>query len=205
MSRHTGPVCRSCRREGLKIYLKSDRCFTDKCSFERNQNPPGQHGQRRMRVSDYGQQLREKQKVKRIYGILEKQFRRYYAEASRRKGNTGELLLQLLEERLDNILRRSGFVRTIWSARQTVVHGHVLVNGKKADKPGISLKPGDVITFRDKIQNVIRENMESLAGHIVPSWLELNPAELTARVIATPTPDQIPFDVNTNLIVEFYR
>jgi small subunit ribosomal protein S4 len=176
-----------------------------KHTARRQLNAPGQHGYRGRRPKDYGIRLIEKQKVRYHYNILEKQFRRYVAEASRRKGNTGDLLLQLLEARLDNILRRSGFVRTIWSARQTVVHGHVLVNGKKADKPSISLKPGDVITFTDKIQNVIRENMESLAGHIVPSWLELNPAELTARVISTPTPDQIPFDVNTNLIVEFYR
>ncbi|MDG2292290.1 MAG: 30S ribosomal protein S4 [Phycisphaerales bacterium] len=199
MARYLGPKVKLSRRVGVPI------ADIPKHTARRQLNAPGQHGYRGRRPKDYGIRLIEKQKVRYHYNILEKQFRRYIEEASRRKGNTGELLLQLLESRLDNVLRRSGFVRTIWAARQTVVHGHVLVNGKKADKPSITLKPGDVITFRDKIQNVIRENMESLAGHIIPSWLELNPAELKATVTATPTPDQIPFDVNTNLIVEFYR
>jgi len=176
-----------------------------KHTARRQLNAPGQHGYRGRRPKDYGIRLTEKQKLRYHYNIMEKQFRRYVAEAGRRKGNTGDVLLQLLEARLDNIVRRSGFVRTIWAARQLVSHGHVLVNGKKASKPSIPIKIGDVITFKDKIQNVIRENMESLAGHIVPEWLELNPAELSAKVISTPLPDQIPFDVNTNLIVEFYR
>jgi small subunit ribosomal protein S4 len=136
---------------------------------------------------------------------LERQFRRYVAEASRSKGNTGEVLLQLLEQRLDNVIRRAGFTRTIWAARQMVVHGHVKVNGKKVDRPSYSIKVGDVITLKDSIHKLTRENMESLAGHIVPGWMEVNPAELTTRILSNPTSDQIPFDVNSNLIVEFYR
>ena len=199
MARYLGPKVKLSRRVGVPI------ADIPKHTARRQLNAPGQHGYRGRRPKDYGIRLTEKQKLRYHYNIMEKQFRRYVAEAGRRKGNTGDVLLQLLEARLDNIVRRSGFVRTIWAARQLVSHGHVLVNGKKASKPSIPIKIGDVITFKDKIQNVIRENMESLAGHIVPEWLELNPAELSAKVISTPLPDQIPFDVNTNLIVEFYR
>jgi len=199
VARYLGPKVKLSRRVGVPI------ADIPKHTARRQLNAPGMHGYRGRRPKDYGIRLIEKQKVRYHYNIMEKQFRRYVDEANRRKGNTGELLLQLLESRLDNAIRRSGFVRTIWAARQMVTHGHVLVNGRKADKPSIPLKPGDVITFKDGIHKVVRENMESLAGHIVPSWLELNPAELSARIIATPVPDQIPFDVNTNLIVEFYR
>lgn len=199
MARYLGPKVKLSRRVGVPI------ADIPKHTARRQLNAPGMHGYRGRRPKDYGIRLIEKQKVRYHYNIMEKQFRRYVDEANRRKGNTGELLLQLLESRLDNAIRRSGFVRTIWAARQMVTHGHVLVNGRKADKPSIPLKPGDVITLKDGIHKVVRENMESLAGHIVPSWLELNPAELSARIIATPVPDQIPFDVNTNLIVEFYR
>jgi len=199
VARYLGPKVKLSRRVGVPI------ADIPKHTARRQLNAPGQHGYRGRRPKDYGIRLTEKQKLRYHYSIMEKQFRRYVAEAGRRKGNTGDVLLQLLEARLDNIVRRSGFVRTIWAARQVVTHGHVLVNGKKASKPSIPIKIGDVITFKDKIQNVIRENMESLAGHIVPEWLELNPAELSARVVSTPLPDQIPFDVNTNLIVEFYR
>lgn len=199
MARYLGPKVKLSRRVGVPI------ADIPKHTARRQLNAPGQHGYRGRRPKDYGIRLTEKQKLRYHYSIMEKQFRRYVAEAGRRKGNTGDVLLQLLEARLDNIVRRSGFVRTIWAARQVVTHGHVLVNGKKASKPSIPIKIGDVITFKDNIQNVIRENMESLAGHIVPEWLELNPAELSARVVSTPLPDQIPFDVNTNLIVEFYR
>lgn len=199
MARYLGPKVKLSRRVGVPI------ADIPKHTARRQLNAPGQHGYRGRRPKDYGIRLTEKQKLRYHYNIMEKQFRRYVAEAGRRKGNTGDVLLQLLESRLDNIVRRSGFVRTIWAARQVVGHGHVLVNGKKASKPSIPIKIGDVITFKDSIQNVIRENMESLAGHIVPEWLELNPAELSARVVSTPLPDQIPFDVNTNLIVEFYR
>ncbi len=199
MARYLGPKVKLSRRVGVPI------ADIPKHTARRQLNAPGMHGYRGRRPKDYGIRLIEKQKVRYHYNIMEKQFRRYVDEANRRKGNTGELLLQLLESRLDNTIRRSGFVRTIWAARQMVTHGHVLVNGRKADKPSIPLKPGDVITLKDGIHKVVRENMESLAGHIVPGWLELNPAELSARIIATPVPDQIPFDVNTNLIVEFYR
>ncbi len=199
MARYLGPKVKLSRRVGVPI------ADIPKHTARRQLNAPGQHGYRGRRPKDYGIRLTEKQKLRYHYNIMEKQFRRYVAEAGRRKGNTGDVLLQLLEARLDNIVRRSGFVRTIWAARQVVSHGHVLVNGRKASKPSIPIKIGDVITFKDNIQNVIRENMESLAGHIVPEWLELNPAELSARVVSTPLPDQIPFDVNTNLIVEFYR
>jgi small subunit ribosomal protein S4 len=199
VARYLGPKVKLSRRVGVPI------ADIPKHTARRQLNAPGQHGYRGRRPKDYGIRLTEKQKLRYHYSIMEKQFRRYVAEAGRRKGNTGDVLLQLLEARLDNIVRRSGFVRTIWAARQVVAHGHVLVNGKKASKPSIPIKIGDVITFKDSIQNVIRDNMESLAGHIVPEWLELNPAELSARVVSTPLPDQIPFDVNTNLIVEFYR
>lgn len=137
--------------------------------------------------------------------MLERQFRRYMGEASRSKGNTGEVLMQLLERRLDNVLRRAGFARTIWAARQLVAHGQALVNGRKVDRPSYSVRPGDTVTLKPKIHNLIRENMESLAGHIVPGWIEVNPAELTVRIVANPTSDQVPFDVNANLIIEFYR
>ncbi|HBZ97591.1 MAG: 30S ribosomal protein S4 [Phycisphaerae bacterium] len=199
MARYLGPKVKLSRRVGVPI------ADIPKHTARRQLNAPGMHGYRGRRPKDYGIRLIEKQKVRYHYNIMEKQFRRYVDEANRRKGNTGELLLQLLESRLDNAIRRSGFVRTIWAARQMVTHGHVLVNGRKADKPSIPLKPGDVITLKEGIHKVVRENMESLAGHIVPNWLELNPSELSARIIATPVPDQIPFDVNTNLIVEFYR
>jgi small subunit ribosomal protein S4 len=137
--------------------------------------------------------------------VLERQFRRYMEEAGHTKGNTGEVLMQLLERRLDNVVRRSGFVRSIWASRQLVAHGSVLVNGAKVDRPSFSVKVGDVITIKEKLQKVCREQMESLQGHQIPGWIEVNPAELRARIVAMPTSDQIPFDVNTNLIVEFYR
>ena len=199
MARYLGPKVKLSRRVGVPIE------DIPKHTARRQLNAPGMHGYRNRRPKDYGIRLTEKQKLRYHYSILEKQFRRYIVEASRRKGNTGDVLLQLLESRLDNVLRRSGFVRTIWAARQTVVHGHVLVNGKKADKPGIAVKAGDVITFKEGIQKVIRENMESLAGHLVPDWIDVNPSDLTATISGQPHPDRIPFEVNTNLIVEFYR
>jgi small subunit ribosomal protein S4 len=156
-------------------------------------------------MRDYGIRLNEKQKLRYHYNVLEKQFRRYVDEAKRKKGNTGEVLLQLLEQRLDNVLRRAGVVRTIWAARQMVAHGHVHVNGRKVDRPSYNVRVGDRITFRKKVHGLIRDSMESIVGHIVPEWLEFTPAELSVRVAAEPTSDQVPFDVNTNLIVEFYR
>ena len=199
MARYLGPKVKLSRRVGVPI------ADIPKHTAKRQPTRPGMHGYRRRRDTDYGVRLMEKQKLRYHYGVMEKQFRRFIAEASRRKGNTGEVLMQLLEQRLDNVIRRSGFVRTIWAARQMIVHGHVLVNGKKVDRPSYSIKTSDVITLRERIHKLARENMESMAGHIVPAWLEVNPAELKAKAISLPSIDQTPFDVNTNLIVEFYR
>ncbi len=199
MARYLGPKVKLSRRVGVPI------ADIPKHTARRQLNPPGPHGFRGRRLRDYGIRLVEKQKLRYHYSILEKQFRRYIAKASRKRGNTGEVLLSLLEGRLDNVIRRAGFVRTIWAARQMVTHGHVVVNGRKTDRPSFAVKPGDVITLKDRIHDLARTNMETLAGHLVPEWLEMNPAELTCKVLSDSTPDQIPFDVNTNLIVEFYR
>lgn len=200
MARYTGPKVRLSRRVGVPI---AD--IPKHTSNDRLRNPPGVHGYRGRRLRDYGVRLVEKQKLRYHYAVLEKQFRRYIDEAARRQGNTGEVLLQLLEQRLDNIIRRTGFTRTIWAARQLVTHGHVLVNGHKVDRPSFSVSPGDSITLKPRIHKLVRENMESMAGLEIPGWIELNPAELKATAVALPTADQVPFDVNTNLIIEFYR
>ena len=199
MARYLGPKVKLSRRVGVPI------ADIPKHTAKRQLTPPGMHGYRGRRLRDYGIRLNEKQKLRYHYGVLEKQFRRYIHEASRRKGNTGEVLLQLLERRLDNVIRRAGYTRTVWAARQMVVHGHVDVNGHRVDRPSLSVKPGDIVKLRSSIVNVARDNMESMAGHIVPGWMEVNPAELAITVIAQPTRAEIPFDVNTNLIVEFYR
>ncbi|MGA1017670.1 MAG: 30S ribosomal protein S4 [Phycisphaerales bacterium] len=199
MARYLGPKVKLSRRVGVPV------ADIPKHTAKRQLTPPGMHGFRGRRLKEYGIRKDEKQKLRYHYGVLEKQFRRYLAEAGRRPGNTGELLLQYLERRLDNVVRRAGFTRTIWASRQMVVHGHVLVNGRKVDRPSFSMSVGDVVSLRPGIHNLARENMESLAGHIVPGWMVLDPSELTAKVAALPTSDQIPFDVNTNLIVELYR
>jgi len=199
MARYTGPKVKLSRRVGVPIVDNPKHTSKRQLVF------PGMHGFRGRRLRDYGVRLNEKQKVRFHYDVLERQFRRYIAQASRQPGNTGEVLLQLLERRLDNVVRRAGLARTIWAARQMVAHGHVLVNGRKSDRPSHSLDVGDVVTLKPKIQKLARENLESLAGHEVPGWLEFNPAEMTVRVLALPTSDQIPFDVNANLIIEFYR
>ena len=199
MARYLGPKVKLSRRVGVPV------ADIPKHTAKRQLTPPGMHGFRGKRTKEYGVRKDEKQKLRYHYGVLERQFRRYLAEAGRRPGNTGELLLQLLERRLDSLVRRAGFARTIWASRQMVVHGHVLVNGRKVDRPSYQLSVGDVITLRVGIHTLARENMESLAGHIVPGWIVLDQSELMARVSATPTSDQIPFDVNTNLIVELYR
>ena len=199
MARYTGPKVKLSRRVGVPI------ADIPKHTAKRQLTPPGMHGYRGRRLRDYGVRLNEKQKLRHHYGVLEKQFRRYMAEAKRSKGNSAELLLQLLERRLDNVVRRAGLTRTVWASRQMVVHGHVLVNGKKVDRPSYELKVGDVITLRPGIHALARDAMESMVGHIVPEWIDMNPAELTARIVALPTSDQVPFDVNTTLIVEFYR
>lgn len=199
MARYLGPKVKLSRRVGVPI------ADIPKHTAKRQLTPPGMHGYRGKRTKDYGVRKDEKQKLRYHYSVMEKQFRRYMFDATRRKGNTGEVLLQLLEQRLDNVVRRSGFTRTIWASRQMVVHGHVLVNGRKVDRPSYAIQPGDVVTLHSRIHKLARENMESMAGHIVPSWMDVNPSELTVKILALPTPDQIPFDVNTNLIVEFYR
>ena len=199
MSRYLGPKIRLSRRVGVPI------ADIPKHTSKRQLNPPGMHGFRGRRLRDYGLRLNEKQKLRYHYNVLEKQFKRYLSEANRLRGNTGELLLQLLERRLDNVVRRAGFARTIWASRQMVVHGHVLVNGKKVDRPSYQLSVGDVITMRPKIQKLVRENMETMAGLSIPDWLSANPSELSVSIEAVPSSDQIPFDVDMNLIVEFYR
>lgn len=199
MARYTGPKVKLSRRVGVPI------ADIPKHTSKRALNPNGVHGYRGRRLRAYGIRLNEKQKLRYHYGMLEKQFRRTVDEAARRPGNTGEILLQLLEQRLDNVLRRAGLARTIWAARQMVAHGHVMVNGRKTDRPSFQVGVGDVVTLKTKAQKLARENMEMLAGHEVPGWIEFNPSELTARIVAVPTTDQTPFDVNANLIVEFYR
>ncbi len=199
MARYLGPKVKLSRRVGVPI------ADIPKHTTKRQLTAPGMHGFRGRRPKDYGIRLLEKQKLRYHYHLLEKQFRRYVDKAGRQKGNTGQNLLQLLEARLDNVVRRSGFARTIWSARQVVSHGHVLVNGRKVDRPGFHLRPGDVVTVKESSGKMIRENMESLAGHIVPDWLAVNPKELSTTVQSPPIADQLPFDLNTNLIVEFYR
>ncbi len=199
MARYLGPKVKLSRRVGVPI------ADIPKHTAKRQLTPPGMHGYRGRRLRDYGIRLNEKQKLRYHYGVLEKQFRRCVHEAARRKGNTGEVLLQLLELRLDNVVRRAGFTRTVWAARQMVVHQHVELNGHRADRPSHAVKPGDVVTLRKRIVNLAKDNMESMAGHIVPGWMEVNPAELTIKIVAQPTREEIPFDVNTNLIVEFYR
>ncbi len=206
MARYTGPVCRLCRREGVKLFLKGERCYTDKCALERRPYPPGQHGQMRIKKTDYGILLREKQKLKRIYGILEKQFHRYFEEAVRLKGITGENLLMLLERRLDNVVYRMGFANSRRQARQLVRHGHVLVNGEKVDIPSYLVEVGDIIKIREKSKDIpfIKEALEAVARRGVPSWLEVDKERLEGRVKALPTRDEIAIPVQEQLIVEFY-
>ncbi len=199
MARYTGPKVKLSRRVGVPI------ADVPKHTGKSELVIPGQHGFRGRRQTEYGVRLTEKQKLRYHYGMLEKQFRRFMDQAKKSKGNTGNSMMQLLETRLDNVVRRTGVVRSIWAARQLVAHGHVLVNGKKLDIPSAAISIGDVITFREKTTKLLRENMESLAGHSVPAWVEFNPAQLEAKVVALPVQDQIPFEINANLIIEFYR
>ncbi len=199
MANYTGPKVKLSRRVGVPIV------DLPKHTARRQLNPPGMHGFRGRRLRDYGVRLNEKQKLRYHYNVLEKQFRRYLDEAKRAKGNTGEALLRILEQRLDNVIRRLGWARSIWAARQIVSHGHVLVNGRKVDRPSYQVATGDVITLKESAHKLVRENMESLAGHDVPGWLSFDPSTLTANATAVPTSDQVPFDVNMNLIVEFYK
>ncbi|HVZ81646.1 MAG TPA: 30S ribosomal protein S4 [bacterium] len=199
-------VCRICRREGMKLYLKGTRCETEKCAFERRGYAPGQHGQKRRKDTEYGLQLREKQKVKRIYGVLERQFRRYFAIASAKKGVTGETLLQLLEQRLDNTVYRMGFAESRRQARQVVRHGMVLVNGKKVDIPSYTLKAGDKISVAEKFkENVgVKRSLETLQKRGVPEWLEVDTAALAGTFLKVPNKNEIALPVQEQLIVELY-
>ncbi|MCM1989672.1 30S ribosomal protein S4 [Oceanirhabdus seepicola] len=204
MARYTGAVCRLCRREGMKLFLKGDRCFTDKCAFTRRSYAPGQHGQRRSKMTDYGVQLREKQKARRIYGVLEKQFRRTYEEASRLKGVTGDNLLMLLEVRLDNVVFKLGYGNSRKEARQLVTHEHFTVNGKKVNIPSYKVKPGDVIAVKEKSRatELFKTYVENPKN--VPAWLESNIASFEGKVVSVPSREQIDTPINETLIVELY-
>ena len=205
MARYTAAVCRLCRREGQKLFLKGDRCYTDKCAADRRPYPPGQHGQGRTKTSEYGLQLREKQKAKRYYGILESQFKKYYEEAARRKGKTGENMLALLESRLDNVIYRLGFAMSRAEARQLVLHGHFLVNGRKVNVPSFLVKPGMIITLKDKSRslNKLKTVIEANAFRQPPSWLDYDANAMVAKVVAVPHKDDV-VPIDEQLIVEFY-
>ncbi|MFO7801115.1 MAG: 30S ribosomal protein S4 [Desulfovermiculus sp.] len=206
MARYTEAKCRICRREGTKVFLKGDRCYTDKCPFERRPYPPGQHGRRRKKSTDYEIQLREKQKVRRMYGLLENQFHDYFIEADRKKGITGQNLLRMLELRLDNIVYRAGFANSRNQARQLVRHGHFTRNGQKVDVPSLQVKVGDVIQVKERSRKVpvIIEAQEVVDRRGIPEWLENDTEKFTSTVKAEPQRDHITFPVNEHLIVELY-
>ena len=206
MARYTDAKCRLCRREGSKLYLKGDRCYTDKCAIARRAYAPGQHGQGRKKASGYGIQLREKQKVRRIYGILEKQFRDYFEEAERQKGVTGENLLRLLELRLDNVVYRMGFGDSRAEARQLVRHGHFTVNGKKVDIPSYQTGLNDLIAVKpgSKSTDKFKELAENAAGKTAPQWLSINAEMMEARIVALPAREDIDLPIEEHLIVELY-
>ncbi len=205
MGRYTGPKCRLCRREGTKLFLKGDRCYSDKCAMNRRPYPPGQHGRYRRRLTGYAIRLREKQKLKRIYGLREEQFRRYIEEAQKVKGRTGTALLRILEERLDNVVYRAGFAVSRDQARQLVSHGHFLVNGRVTDIPSYRVEPGDVIEVKpqskDKLRELIKEAAEK---RNLPSWLTRDLENLRIQVTAEPAEEDLDKSIDMNLIVEFY-
>lgn len=206
MARYTGAVCRLCRREGQKLFLKGDRCYTEKCAVDRRTYAPGQHGQNRSKTSEYGAQLREKQKAKRFYGLLESQFRSYFDMAVKMKGKKGENLLSLLERRMDNVIYRLGFAMSRAEARQLVRHGHFEVDGRKVDIPSFLVKPGMVVALREASRNVerIKSNLEANSFRQPPKWLEYDANTFTAKVVAVPERDDIDLPVNEQLIVELY-
>ncbi len=208
MARYTDAVCRLCRREGMKLYLKGERCFKEKCSFEtRKGKLPGQHGAGKVKKpTGYALQLREKQKVKRIYGVLEKQFRHYFEKADAKKGVTGHNLLGFLECRLDNVIYRLGFASSRSAARQMVMHGHVQINGKRVDIPSYQVKPGQAVELgqRAKENDGIKAAVETSAGRGIPKWLSLDPAAFKGQILAVPTREDITLDINEQLIVELY-
>lgn len=206
MARYRGAVCRLCRRENQKLFLKGERCYTGKCAMERRPFAPGQHGKRRTKMSEYGLQLREKQKAKRIYGVLETQFYNYYTEAERRKGIAGDNLLIILETRLDNVIYRAGLGRSRTEARQVVRHNHVLVNGKKVNIPSYLVKAGDVITVKEQSLNIQRfkDIQETTGSRSYPEWMEVNAEGKEVKITEIPTRDQIEVEIQETLIVELY-
>ena len=206
MARYTASACRICRRENLKMYLKGDRCYTDKCAIERRPYPPGQHGQGRVKFSGYGVQLREKQKVKRMYGLLENQFRGYYHRASAAKGKTGENLLQQLELRLDNVVFRMGFADTRAEARQLVRHGHFTVNGRRVNIPSFAVKPGATIEVAEKSRKILRiaEALETVDRRGVPQWIDLDKKAFKGTVRTAPNREDLTMPIQEQLIVELY-
>lgn len=211
MARHTDPVCKLCRREGLKLFLKGDRCLSPKCAIEKRNFPPGDHGNKaafRRKMSDYGMQMREKQKARRIYGVLEKQFRRYFGEASRRQGMTGVTLLAILESRLDNVVYRLGFADSRSQARQLVQHGHFQVNGQKTDIPSLLVKVGDVVAVRENSRNLtyFKDRSQVMQGSTgrTPAWLNLSVANLSGSIVNLPGREDIEIPLNEQLIVEYY-
>ena len=206
MARYTASVCRLCRREGAKLFLKGSRCYSKKCAFERRPTPPGQHGVRRRKVGEYGLQLREKQKVRRVYSVLERQFKNYFDSAEARPGVTGENLLRMLELRMDNVVFRMGFAPSRAAARQLVNHGHFSVNGRPTDVAAYQLRPGDRVEVRTS--HVEREPFkvakETLRSHQTPEWLSIDAAKLSGSILDQPRRDQMPLDLNEQLVVEYY-
>jgi len=206
MARYTGASCKLCRRESQKLFLKGERCYTNKCSVDRRSYAPGMHGQQRKKLSEYGIQLREKQKAKRFYGVLESQFRKYYEMAIRKKGITGENLLQILESRLDNVVHRLGFGVSRDESRQLVTHGHFLVNGRRVNIPSYLVKPGDVIEVSEKSKNSPRfkDILEVTGGKVIPKWLEADHENLKGKVLTLPDREDIDLPIQEHLIVELY-
>ena len=206
MARYTGAVCKLCRREGKKLYLKGERCTSGKCALERRSTAPGQHGAAKKKMGEYGVQLREKQATRRYYGVLERQFKNYYEEAARKEGMTGENLLILLERRLDNVVFRMGLAESHREARQLVLHAHFTLNGKKVNSPSILVKPGDVISVKESSRDSakIKALAEALESKNAPKWLDVDKTNLTAKVVSFPAREDIDFDFNEQLIVELY-
>jgi small subunit ribosomal protein S4 len=206
LSRYTESVCRQCRRENMKLFLKGDRCFSDKCSFDRRGYPPGQHGQRRSKLSDYGIQLREKQKVKRLYGLSEKQFRISFKKADRKRGITGTNLLSFLETRLDNTVFRMGFVNSRNQGRHFVRHNHFIINGKKVNIPSYQVKKGDVVELREKSKKiqVILDSLDAIVRRGIPQWIEINKENFKGEVVGVPVREDITLPIQEQLIIELY-
>jgi small subunit ribosomal protein S4 len=205
MARYIDHKCKLCRREGMKLFLKGQRCFTDKCALTRRDYAPGVHAQRRAKVTDYGLHLREKQKLKRIYGVFERQFRCYFEEAERRKGNTGENLLSLLERRLDNVVLASGFALSRNHARQMITHGHFRVNDRRVDIPSYTVRPGDKIALRasDKTKKLVTEAVEVNKSQVVPDWLSVSAERMEAQVVGLPRREHVPHPIQEQLVIEF--